>query len=423
MQPGPSRRPLAALPVGPSVRVLLALAVANFLGYAARNALFLAYDDFRALWGTSDADLGFLSTAFMAGQAIATLPVGWGGDRISRKGVLAAGLALAGVASLAGAFAPNMAILVLTRVVAGIGTAAIVPIGNSLIGEVFDGPHKASRIAVFNLGLFAGGAAGFMAGGNPGYPWVLAVIGMPALLLAIVIARLRLDAPASESAVRPAKVAFSLREVLRSVRRALRSPGLAWLLASATTMAFASGGISAWLAEFLQREKHMTAQATQLLFSVVLVAALCGVITGARMGDRWRRRTVAGRPWTIVVAMGVAAPLLSLCVWLPAGPGLWATGIAGMFFLSWYHAPIAATIDELVPPELSVTAQATVVFAMHLCGTAPASWIVGVISGARGLGLAMWLPTLAIFGACGFMIVTAVVVKRAGAGITPVQPL
>ena len=60
MQPGPSRRPLAALPVGPSVRVLLALAVANFLGYAARNALFLAYDDFRALWGTSDAKLVFL---------------------------------------------------------------------------------------------------------------------------------------------------------------------------------------------------------------------------------------------------------------------------------------------------------------------------------------------------------------------------
>ena len=67
---------------------------------------------------------------------------------------------------------------------------------------------------------------------------------------------------------------------------------------------------------------------------------------------------------------------------LPAGLGLDVIGVATLFFISWYHAPMAATVDDLAPPRLAVAAQGLVIFTMHILGTAPSSWIVGALVGA-----------------------------------------
>jgi len=68
-----------------------------------------------------------------------------------------------------------------------------------------------------------------------------------------------------------------------------------------------------------------------------------------------------------------------------------------------------------VPPEQSVMAQAVVIFAMHSIGTAPASWIVGIISKYNNLTFAMWVPTSAIAVAALLMMVTARVMRNAPA--------
>ena len=62
--------------------------------------------------------------------------------------------------------------------------------------------------------------------------------------------------------------------------------------------------------------------------------------------------------------------------------------------MSWYHAPIAASVDDLAPPGKSVAAQGLVIFTMHMLGTAPASWVIGEISQRSTLHLAMWVPTV-----------------------------
>jgi hypothetical protein len=67
-----------------------------------------------------------------------------------------------------------------------------------------------------------------------------------------------------------------------------------------------------------------------------------------------------------------------------------------MFFVSWYHGPMAATVDDLAPDGTAVTTQALVIFSMHLLGTAPASWVIGAIKDARGFTVAMLVPTAMI---------------------------
>ncbi len=396
-----------------AIQILIALTLANLLGYAARNALFSAYADLRLRFPVDDADLGLLTTAFMLGQAIITVPVGWAGDRFGRKPVIAAGLAMAGAAGLAGALSNGLLMLVISRVFVGVGCAVIVPISNSVLSQLFDGPQKASRIAVFNLGMFVGGGVGFALGATPGYPTVLLLIGAPTIALALYLSRLAIPAVDVHADAQP--LARGIGAVFIGVGRVMRRPALPWLLAAATAMSFAAGGLQAWLVEFLKREKHLTEKQAQGLLAAALVAGLAGVIVGARVGDRWRRSARAGRVTSIALAMGLAAPMLAVCIVIPPGPGLYIGGVVGMFFLSWYHAPLAATVHDLVPPEQSVMAQAVVIFAMHSIGTAPASWIVGIISKYNNLTFAMWVPTSAIAVAALLMMVTARVMRNAPA--------
>jgi MFS transporter, Spinster family, sphingosine-1-phosphate transporter len=67
-----------------------------------------------------------------------------------------------------------------------------------------------------------------------------------------------------------------------------------------------------------------------------------------------------------------------------------------MFFITWYHGPVAATVDDLVADERATTGQAGFIFAMHFFGTAPSSYVVGVIADGVGLRLALLVPTVAI---------------------------
>ena len=157
------------------MRLLRSLALAVLAGVL----LTLAFPDFNiwplaiaaivVLWfalGRCGAWAGVLigwvfGTVFMLPHAAATLGFGWAGDRYDRRRVIAVGMAIAGAAGLLSAIGSSYGMLAVSRALVGFGTAAVVPVANSILGQIFEGPHKASRLAVFNLGLFVGGVVGF----------------------------------------------------------------------------------------------------------------------------------------------------------------------------------------------------------------------------------------------------------------------
>jgi predicted MFS family arabinose efflux permease len=387
--------------------ILTVLALTNLVSYAARNALFAVYPDLKAQFAIDDDQIGLLTTVYMIPHAAATLPFGWIGDRSDRRRVIAVGMILAGIAGIAGAFATNFGTLAISRAAVGFGTAAVVPVANSILGQLFDGPVKASRIAVFNLGLFFGGVAGFAAGFVFGFPAVAIVIAVPGIALAAALRALAIPEPRAEIA--QARTLGSLaRQFAADARTLLRVRTLRWIMLSTTAMAFAAGGYSAWLKEFLTRHKRMSdGDATELL-AVTLVGGLAGIVVGARVADRMNRRYAAGRLWTIVIGMSCTIPCAIACIELPASPALYVAGIANLFFISWYHAPMAASVDDLAPPALTVAAQGLVIFTMHLLGTAPSSYVVGLVSTDSTLYRAMWVPT----GALGVAALAMVVATR-----------
>jgi len=382
-----------------STQILVVLALANLVSYAARNALFAVYPDLTLRFGIDDSEIGLLQTVFMIPHAAATLGFGWAGDRFDRRKVIAVGLVIAGLAGAAGAIGESYLGLAASRAFVGFGTAAIVPVANSILAQIFDGPSKASRMAVFNLGLFLGGVAGFAVGMACGFPIVVVVLAVPSVALALLIVTLVIpdahvtNEPAPNTSGHFAQMAGNFVD---DARKLLRIPTLRWLLVSATVMAFAAGGYNAWLKEFLVRDKGLSDGEATTLLTLSLCGGLTGIILGGRISDAFRRRTHAGRLWTMVIGMAMTAPCATIAIMMPKGLGLTTAGIATLFFISWYHAPMAATVDDLAPRGLAVTAQGLVIFTMHMIGTAPSSWIVGEVSEATSLHDAMWVPTAAL---------------------------
>ncbi|HET9625599.1 MAG TPA: MFS transporter [Kofleriaceae bacterium] len=405
-----------------ATQILVVLALTNLVAYAARNALFVVVPTLKQRFGIDDAEVGLLQTVYMLPHAAATLPFGWAGDRYDRRRVIIVGMVLASFAGAAGALGHSYVGLSISRGLVGLGTAAVVPVANSILSEIFEGPHKASRLSIFNLGLFLGGVAGFAVGIAVGFPLVVIVLAVPAFALAAVLAGL--DVPRHRTpppdVVWYRYLAQVASHFLSEVYVLVRIRTLRWIIASATAMSFAGGGYTAWLKELLTREKHLSEKQASTLLALSLFGGLGGILTGGRVADMLRRKSISGRLWTSVIGMLCTIPCAALAIELPNSAALYVAGIATLYFFSWYHAPIAASVDDLAPPARSVAAQGLVIFTMHMVGTAPSSWVVGEVSQHTSLKIAMWVPTVALgVGAACMAIATtgfAADHKRARAG-------
>jgi len=357
------------------------------------------YDDLRASFGLSDSELGLLGTAFMAAHALATVPLGWAADHLDRRRVLALGAAVWSAAGLAAMAAQGMGSLLVARIVAGAGTAACVPIANALLCDVFPADRKARTVAIFSLGLFVGGAAGYGLGAVFGFPSGLLVVALPGLLLAALVAGLDVPPRRDPSAPGADWAAFRRDAAAIAGIRTMR-----WLIAGAVLMAFAAGGFLAWFGDFVSATKHLGETDEILLAAAAALGGLGGVLTGGRVGDRLQRRAPWGRMATMSIGFLASVPFGVVALFVDDTTTFLVASFLTMYFITWYHGPMAAVVDDLVPEAEATTAQAGFIFVMHLFGTAPSSYVVGALSGAVGLRWALLAPLGAVAAAGLVMI-------------------
>lgn len=120
------------------------------------------------------------------------IPAGALGDRLGRKGVLLTGLAVFAAGCLVAAAAPTVAVLLVGRVVMGVGAALVMPATLSLLLQVTAPDRKPQAIAVWTGATGAAGALGNLGGGLilQWLPWqgLFYVVAPIALVLAVAVA-------------------------------------------------------------------------------------------------------------------------------------------------------------------------------------------------------------------------------------------
>jgi DHA1 family bicyclomycin/chloramphenicol resistance-like MFS transporter len=129
-------------------------------GLLAMTLCLPSMQEWPAIFGASQAAVQLTFSGYIAAYGGVQLLYGPWSDRVGRKPVLLFGLALAGAGSLLAAFAPNLTVLTLARVLQGAGCAAGMVVGRALVQDHFAGPDRTRMMAFVGMvmGLVPPGA-------------------------------------------------------------------------------------------------------------------------------------------------------------------------------------------------------------------------------------------------------------------------
>ncbi|TMR39445.1 MFS transporter [Nonomuraea zeae] len=173
MSRAPSRRDRP----GPKLALLAFTQLIVALDY---NIVYVALPDIGAALGFSAQSVQWVVSAYAIGLGGLLLLGGRIVDKLGPRGVFVTGLALYGVASLAGGLATHAGLLIAARAVQGAGGALLTPATLALIYRGFaEGPLRNRALGAWGMAGSAGLAAGSLLGGvltsYLGWEWVFFV--------------------------------------------------------------------------------------------------------------------------------------------------------------------------------------------------------------------------------------------------------
>jgi MFS family permease len=171
------------------------LAVSNLLSFINRNIVFALFEPIKLDLSLSDAQLGWLASAYVLVFSLAALPFGVLSDLRSRRAVITVGVLLWTIFTLASGFAASFGLLLVCRALVGVGGAAFAGPAQSMVADYFALRGRAMAMGILAAGITLGGVLGIWLGGHldAAYGWrtTLAIVSVPGFLLAVLTARLR----------------------------------------------------------------------------------------------------------------------------------------------------------------------------------------------------------------------------------------
>jgi AAHS family 3-hydroxyphenylpropionic acid transporter len=144
-----------------------------------------------AAFHLNPGQMGVVMSSSTLGLMIGAAVGGWLSDRLGRKVIIMGSMAALGVFSIATAFAPDFHLLILARVLAGLGLGGAFPNLIALVSEITPRAHRVTALGLMYCGLPLGGASAgaLMAAGSPS-EWrsVFFVGGIGPILLVLLLA-------------------------------------------------------------------------------------------------------------------------------------------------------------------------------------------------------------------------------------------
>ena len=187
---------------------LFVLVLANLFNMLDRTIVSILAQSIKSDLKLDDADLGFLlGTAFAVFYSIVGIAMGRISDFVSRKKMMAFGLALWSIMTALGGAAIGFATLSAARIGVGVGEAVANPCSHSLLADSFPPRNRALALGSYLIGTFLGTAAAMIVGGLFIQKWpefcsaiplasacgladwqaALIAVGLPGLLLALLV--------------------------------------------------------------------------------------------------------------------------------------------------------------------------------------------------------------------------------------------
>jgi MFS family permease len=356
----------------------------------------------------TDEQFGFLASGFIIVYMIAAPFIGAYADRGSRPRILALGVGVWSLATAAGGLAASYGSLLASRAAVGIGEAAYGTIAPALIADYFPERLRGRVFAIFFAATPVGSALGYVVGGlvDKHYGWRHAfyVAGLPGLLLAFLAlslyeprSRRRANiAPDAASNTREGEAGERLGGIRRYIELGKNRLYRLTILGYAA-YTFALGGIAIWMPTFLERVRGLPRDvATVRLGAILVITGFVGTFVGGWLGDYLLRRTRRAYLWVSGVATLLAAPAAWLALTLAEPAGYWTALVIAELLVFACTGPVNSAVVSEVPAGMRASAMAMCIFTIHILGDVPSPPLIGAISDARSLELAVMLIPAAV---------------------------
>lgn len=436
---------------GPArLEVVLLLAAILGLDSAEKSAVAAVAGDLKHVFELNNTDIGLLVAASSLVGALFTLPIGTLVDRLNRKKIVLAAIALWTAAVVVSGMASSFTMLLVTRMFLGAVTAAAAPTVASLVGDFFPPEERARIYGAILGGELVGIGVGFSLSGEVstilGWRWSFYLLGVPSAVIGLLIWRF-LPEPArggqgyirvgqeelastsqdTAEGEQPEHASSESEEIRGRIRSAgvrprpelvidenparwtiwqtmrymLRLPTYRLLVIASALGYFFFAGVRAFGMIFVASQYGVSRGTASVLVFVVGFGALAGVIASGRISS-W----LFARGWldARVVVPGVAL-LFAVLLTVPA---IWThSAILGFAFLTLASGFLAAANPPLDAARLDIVharlwgrAEAGRMALRGLLeGIAPIlfGWVSGMFGGNRGLDwtfLIMLIPVL-----------------------------
>jgi MFS family permease len=372
---------------------LLLLTALNFLNYIDRNVLYAVQPLIQREFRLSDAQVGFLTSAFFVCYMVASPLITPLADRYSRRWIIALGAFVWSAATLLSAITHTYSELLLRHVVVGIGEATFVAISPALLADLYPEEIRGRVMGLFYLATPVGSALGYIVGGFLGarYGWraPFLISALPGFVLAAAV--LGLAEPARGGSDR---LADSVER--GSLRGLLRNKAYWTVTLGGAMMTFAIGGLQVWMPTFLERVRQLPLERANTIFgAMTVVSGTVATLLGGWIGDRLLRRTSAAYQLVSAVGMALSIPAIVVAIYVH-GKLMFPAIFLGEFFLLLNTAPLNAALVNSVSARIRATALAVNVFTIHLLGDAFSPTLIGAISDRSNLQLGLTSMIVAV---------------------------
>jgi MFS family permease len=349
--------------------------------------------------GLNYQDLGLISAVLALGWGMASVVCGRLSDRVGRKRVLVPAIIAFSLLVGSSGLAVGLVSLLLIRGLMGLAEGAFVPV--SIVATIE--ASAPSRIGL-NVGLqqMAAPLVGSFLGPLiaigllkllPSWHWVFAVVALPGLLVALLMARvLREPVRTAPAAVRVAP-SVPWREVLTRRAVLVNTAMMCCLLTSLIVLA-------AFMPNYLTDHRRLGLELMSVVMAAMGAGGCLGMVLVPAVSDRLGRKPVM----TVALAVALAA------LWLLPTLGVDTVVLAGLLFVAAFMTTGAVAINVgplthgAVPPHIVTTATGIVVGIGEICGGALAPALAGALAQRAGIAVVPWIA----LGATGLALVIAV---------------
>jgi MFS transporter, Spinster family, sphingosine-1-phosphate transporter len=400
----------------PSPRPALALALLlaiNLFNYIDRQVLAAVERPIREAFFAPDdpnakAMTGWLATAFLLTYMTAAPIFGRLADKWSRWALVGFSVALWSLASGGSGLAASFGVLLVTRMLVGIGEAGYGPAAPTIIADLYPVEKRARMLSFFYLAIPVGSALGYVLGGlvNAHYGWRAAFYAVvpPGLVLAALCLFMRDPRGKVIAAPLPGpQPGFRerMRSALADYRALFRIRSYVLNTAGMTAMTFAIGGIAFWMPTYIVEDRsgdfppnpHLHGEVTTFFGAITVVAGLLATLAGGWAGDRVRKRFPSSYFLVSGVAILFAFPATIAMLYVPF-PGAWVLVFIAVFFLFFNTGPTNAALANVSPSRVRASAFALNIFIIHALGDAISPPLIGWIAGRWNMNVAFLLVSV-----------------------------